>query len=759
MLNKFARTPLSIAILLAAPIAAPEAFAVLEEVKVTAQKREESLQDTPIAMSASNAADIVAKALITARDIFVDSPNVQSPAYPFSSNNLALFIRGIGNADSIVLTKDNTVGLYFDGVYAARTTGLLSDLIALERVEILRGPQGTLYGRNTTAGAVNFISAKPTGELGADVSVSAGDYNYLRGTGHLDLPDMGGFKAKLSAAFSERDGWVENEGPNEVPGYKYNDYYEQESDGYRLALRFDGIDNLLVDYSYDYSEVDYTTPYFQYSGAAGGLSVAFMPITNSFTDRLENTRSPVGGAKTAYYLPASQTEVEGHNLTVTYDINDNMTLKSITGIREFEDDVSQNFSESFGGAGSLSTHTITDHEQFSQEIQLIGTHDRITYVGGLYYFEEEGTQAEQQFVDRALAEEVGIQVLDLITNMPCGTGLGALPACTDFTAIFPAFLGEYTAETDIESWAAFGQVTYTVIDDLDLTLGLRYTDDDREAVRTNDGFFINAFPPGVSASQDEQLDYTLVADYNINDDMSSYFKIATGFRSGGSSRNGSDFNKSFGKEELISYELGFKSEFSDRVRLNTAVFFMQIDDIILDYLPDPVNSPSNVEVFNSGEADVWGLEIDLQAAITDNFLVGLGYAYLDYDFEDTIFPDGSDNTDTTELVWAPEHALSLSTDYHVPMDCGELRFHFDYAWQDDQFALANTDSGEVVVGDYGLLNGRISMAEVEMAGGSWEFAIWGRNLTDEDSANYKIGATAQTFLAPRMYGGEVRFSF
>jgi iron complex outermembrane receptor protein len=339
----FTRKNLPLAVLLASGLVANNAMAQLEEVIVTAQKRAQSLQDTPIAISAFNAESIESMRLIDAKDVGLASPYVQMPAYPNASNNLALFIRGIGNADSIVITKDPTVGLYYDGVYAARSTGLLADLSELERVEILRGPQGTLYSRNTMAGAINFINAKPTGEFGFKQSLGAGDYGYWRSVSHLNLPEVSGFKTKLTAAFSDRDGWVENEGPNEVPGYDYNDYYKQENEGYRGAIRYDGIEKLLADYSYDYSDITSTAPYFQYGGPAGGTTLAGAPITSSFTDRLKNTRSPTGGGQTAYYLPDSKTKVKGHNLTVSYELSDNLTFKSITGYREFDDDISQNF--------------------------------------------------------------------------------------------------------------------------------------------------------------------------------------------------------------------------------------------------------------------------------------------------------------------------------------------------------------------------------------------------------------------------------
>jgi iron complex outermembrane receptor protein len=197
----------------------------------------------------------------------------------------------------------------------------------------------------------------------------------------------------------------------------------------------------------------------------------------------------------------------------------------------------------------------------------------------------------------------------------------------------------------------------------------------------------------------------------------------------------------------------------DRVRLNAAAFYMEVDDIILDYLPDPVNNPQFVEVFNSGNADIYGVELDLQAAISDRFLFSFNYAYLDSEINDAVFPDGSDRSDTTELVWAPEHAFAVSTDYSLPVSVGELLFHLDYSWQGSQLALANTEFGRVEVGSYGLLNGRIALADVNMLGADWEFVLWGKNLADRDNANYLIGTTASTYLQPRTYGAELILEF
>ncbi len=767
----FKRKKLPLAIMLSVATTASATAAMLEEVVVTAQKRQQSMQDIPIAMSAFNADNIESMGLGSAKDIGLATPSLQMPTYPTSSNNLALFIRGIGNADSVALTKDNTVGVYYDGIYAGRNSGLLADLADLERVEVLRGPQGTLYGRNTTSGAINFINAKPTGELGVKQALTVGDFGIFRSVTNVNLPDAGGFKAKLTAAFSDRDGWVENDGPNKVPSGEYEDYYSEDKEGYRLALRFDGVEGLVVDYAFDYSDMTTGAPYFQYAGDFGGADAAGNPITNSFVERLEETRTPTGGTRLAYYLPPTETEVKGHNLTISYELSDSLTIKSLSGYREFDDNSSTNFSQAFGDAGSLEINTATEHEQFSQELQLLGSYDRVTFVTGLYYLEEEGTQTERQFLDRNTVDSTAIFALDLTSTpapTPCsifgqgGNGAGGLaPACAaPFTATFPLFLGQYAMTSDVESIAAFGQATWTLNDALDVTAGLRYTEDERSTARTNDSWAYNSFSPGAVESDLDELDGSLVFDYRITDSISTYAKAATAFRSGGAGRNSLDYNQGFDKETLISYELGWKMELADRrLRLNGAIFQMQIDDIILDNLPDPVNSPQFVDVFNSGEAEINGLELDLLAAVTENFTIGFNYAFLDHEIKDAIFPDGSDRTANTELVWAPEHAYSFIADYGIPLSFGTLNLHLDYSWQDDQLALANTEFGRVEVSDYGLLNARISLGDIAISESNLRVALWSRNLADEDSVNYRIGTTSTTHLQPRTIGADVILEF
>ncbi len=762
---------LPLAIMLASGVLAPSAFAqsdapTLEEVVVTAQKREQSLQDTPISMAAYGREAIEAMGFNSAKDVGLASPSLQTPAFPTSGNNLAFFIRGVGNADSILLTKDNTVGVYYDGVYSGRHTGMLADLVDLERIEILRGPQGTLYGRNTTAGAINFISAKPTGELGLEQTFSAGNQGYIKSLTNLNLPDVAGLKSKVSLVYSERDGWVDNKGPNKIPGGHYKDFYEEENQGARIALRYDGIDSLVLDYSFDYSDMTTTPPYFQYGGPTGvGAGFDGSDLVASYGSRQETTKSPFTGQNSAYYLPDTDTTVAGHNFTLSFEINDNLEFKSITGYRDLDDDLSQNFANSFGGGVPFETHVETDWDQFTQEFQLVGSLDRFQYVAGLYYLDENGDSKEAQFLNRQLVDTTGIIAFD--SNGACISGnFGDPPPVCNVVDpfFFPVYLGEFKVSSDVESVSAYGQSTWTpniLQDRLDLTAGLRYTDDDREAKRTNDGLLWNSFPPGQNGEDLNHLDWLASIDYRWTDSVSTYFKVSTGFRSGGSSPRALDFSQTFDEETMVSYELGMKSELANgRVRLNAAFFRMDIDDTILDYLPDPVNAPSITQSVNAGDTEIYGAEVDVLAAVTDYLTVGVNYAWLDYDFTGVNFPDGTNHSNSTELVWAPEHAYSIVADYNVPVgEIGVLKMHFDYAWQDDQYSLANTDFIEAKVGDFGLLNGRIALDEVALAGGIWQLAVWAKNLTDENDVNYQIGTTAATFLQPRTYGMDVKFIY
>lgn len=718
--------------------------ATLEEVIVTAQKREESLQDVPIAVSAMDSEAIENFNISDAKDLGLVSPSLSTPSFPTSSNNLAFFIRGVGNADSNILTRDNSVGLYIDGVYMGRTTGLLADLVDLDRIEILRGPQGTLYGRNTTAGAVNFVSAKPTGEFSLKEEVSLGNYDYWRSRTILNLPEVNGFKTKLAVVASDRDGWVENSGPNEMPGVDYEDYYQSSQMGARLQIAWDVSDQLTVDYAYDYTDMETTPPYYQY----GADVIPGTNLAKSYSKRLEQTKSPITGDDFAFPQTLSDTIAEGHSLTITYDINDQLTFKSITGNRYFNSDQDANFGQVFLDfstptffALDYTTHVLVENDQFTQEFQLLGTTDQLHYVVGLFYLDEDGEYTENQ-----------TQTLD---------PLGA-----------PFFIdqGIFKVDSEVESVAVYGQATWSATSQLDLTLGLRYTEDKRSAERVilSDAYTIPAIPypnpfnTGKNSDDLENLDYSLTLDYAWTDNISTYAKFATGFRSGGASPRGTDFSVSFGEETLETWELGLKSQLLDnRARLNMAVFRSNYDDVIIDFTD--AGNPGKVTGLNAGEAQIDGFEFELLVMPIANLQLGVNYTYLNAEITKVKTPPpGLSLTpgNNFEFQWAPENAYSISADYYFdPLSVGDLSVHLDYAWQGEQFASANTDAGKVITDDFGQANARISLDRIPLCNDSLKVALWVKNLTDSEEMNYNLVGLGYAYQEPRRYGVDVSYTF
>jgi iron complex outermembrane receptor protein len=430
MVGKMKGKKLPIAALIAAAIGAQGALAqgALEEVVVTATKRTESLQDTPIAVTAYSAEALENLGVASLADLSIQAPSLQSYDFPTSTTNIAVFIRGFGNTDSQTLTIDNPVGIYLDNVYVARTSSATLDILDLERVEILRGPQGTLFGRNASAGSINFITQKPGDELAGRILVGGGNFGLARASGYIDVPLGDQFSFKFSGSIKEEDGWVENKGPNDLGGQPGNDFYAQESQGYRIAARWKASDTFTADYAYDWAKVDATAPYYQ----------------SQTDDRQEETTHLfLGNTPYQYVLPDSENKHYGHNLTMAWDVSDSITLKSITGYREMEETSVQNWSDTLFFATDIDWET----QAFSQELQLLGNafDGKLQYIAGLYYFEEEGSKAETQYTNGAFLPD--FVIMDALA-LPLSE-VGLFSGGTN--------MGGTLIETDLKSQAAFAQ--------------------------------------------------------------------------------------------------------------------------------------------------------------------------------------------------------------------------------------------------------------------------------------------------------------
>ena len=439
----FAAILMAPAALGAPPAAAQdERISALEEVIVTARKREESLQDAPLAVTALSADILEARGLNSLADLGAGAvPTLKAQPYPNAPSTLIIGMRGTGAADAGQVTTEIPVGIYIDGVYLGRSQGLATDLLDLERVEILRGPQGSLYGRNSVGGAVNFVSRKPSGEFGFQQTLSWGDkWGERRSVTHVDIPAIGGVSARLSLLDAKDDGWVDNT-RTEANNFNYG-YEDQE--GVRLALRWQ-IGNTIFDYSYDDSEIENTQSFFQSTAADGGNGFGITPEgIRQLNIAAENVRSaPLtpgsvdsvdlgileqivqdiqtegnGGADSplvqrwlvptddrlsqtpvARYVRPTVVEAKGHNLTIEAEVSENFSIKYIGSYRELSQHTFNAYGGPLtGGAGLTNAPVggIIDQDQTTHELQFLGEalEGRLKYVAGLYYFREDVFEAQ-----------------------------------------------------------------------------------------------------------------------------------------------------------------------------------------------------------------------------------------------------------------------------------------------------------------------------------------------------------------------------
>lgn len=709
--------PLTVASYAAAqtpPAPEPEPAVGLEEIVVTAQKREESLQDTPISVVAFTSQDLENRGIGSVVDLRSSVPNLQLTPHPNSATTVRLFIRGVGNNDDQI-TMDPSVAVYLDGVYVARNQGLAMEVADIERIEVLRGPQGTLYGRNATGGAINFITLAPElGKFGFKQNFTVGNQALFTSRTQANLPLGEEAAVQLSYLKTMKDGFVDNLGTG------VSRFGDQDRDAYRAALLWQPADALDVRYSYDRSEIGDTPAFI--------AAVPFYPAT---------APRPEAGSPSVNNLRRNDVVAQGHNLTASWQVTDALTLKSITGYRELDNETYQDYhSGVLGPVPIFITSWDSTQDQFSQELQAIGSalDERFMYVAGLYYLDESADSFDS-------------------TNVP------GRRVRTDRTITI-----------DNSAYALYAQGTYTpaALDGrLHVTAGARWSQDDREATLQN------TVVPGVGApivgplgSGDNSFDNvspSLIVGFDVQPELNVYAKAVKGYKTGGFNVRASSiarFEAGFDEENLMSYELGMKSQWWDnRVRLNTAVFYADYDDIQVNVQSDPTN-PAVTDVFNAGKAEISGVELDLDARLTSSLGVTLSYAYLDADYSEIINAAGVDVSWQYHFVEAPRNSVNTRLQYDFPeLSFGQFSALVDYAWQGDKYSASN--DSRYVVGSYGLLNARLNLTGIEFAAGELRAALWGRNLTDEEYyvAHFNAGVPSAIFGEPRSYGIDLIYQY
>lgn len=678
--------------------ASNEGYRALEEVVVTAQKREQSLQDTPIAITTLSGESLEKLGVTDLTDLRGLSPSLSIAPFAGDRASPIVFVRGMGTI-TVQTTQDSAVGLYVDGVPLGRATGLATEIAEIERVEVLRGPQGTLYGKNATAGAVNFVTRKPHDEFSFKTALGFGNYSAFSSRTVVNAPISDNLFIKAAYMKSQRDGWVRNHANLADQA----DYYEEDNKAGQFALRYLPSDTLTIDYSYDQSSMEYGNSYYQ--------------ITHGITvDRADGVAQDFG-------LEPSKSEISGHTLTIEKNLTDTLLLRSITSYRDVETDVYQNY------IGAFYQNSVVDQFQYSQEFQLVGDYsDSIQYVAGVFYYLEE-------------SEERGISYF------------GFTPYVDDWYVEGKA---ESIAAFGQVTW------TPDILDKrMDITLGARYTKDSREADKWFLGDLFTgplANPIELSGDRsDSKFNPSVTVNYTFSDALNGYAKIATGYRAGGFNTRSTvaGFAAGFAPEEVISYEAGIKSQFNNnRTRLNAAVYYNDYEDLqVSQFRPGIVFT----DILNAGKAVTQGVELELSSLITDRLAVDLFYSYIDAEFKEYV-DSGVDHASEYSVPYAPKDTARLGLEYEVgDFGHGTYTVSVDYQYQSKTFSgprpMDYNDS-------YGILNGRISLSDIPFGNkGTLRVGLWAKNILDKEYTvlTSNLGSIASVYGTPRTYGLDIIF--
>ncbi len=765
----------------------------LDEVMVTARRVEESLQDTPVSVSAFSRNDIEMLGVSEAGDIARYTPNLEMRKQSGSDDNFAIALRGLYSAEPS-LAVEPTVGVYVDGVYLARVAGMAFDIVDMERIEVLRGPQGTLFGRNTIGGAINVVTQKPRGEFALRQQVTQHNRGSRLQT-TIDTPRLGDFSAKLSYLRTNRNGEYKSLHTGAEVG-------SAQADAARLALRWEPTDTFSADYSFDWSRRDSSAQNNQLTHvrdlhanpASPYYGGAFFDTLAQLASRGRQSALPVLSTASN----ESYSDIDSHALTLEWDASPALTIKSITSYREWDrrgnpdwgyapapadgslcPQASYNFLTGSCAqpvaAGELvpifQARGRSGQRQFTQEFQFIGSlfDDQLRYTTGFYYFEEKGREASNQTLVVPAALSVA------------GTPLEAINQGNSIVVQQP-FLNY---RTDNQSWAIYGDFTYTVTPRLDLTLGLRYTVDRKETTLTNN---LRDTPQSPAASatlqtvkDDEDwsnFNPSLTLNFAWTDDITVYGKVATGYRSGGyniRANNVESFRQPFDEEHLVSYEFGWKTDLLDRsLRFNGAAFHMVYDDRQVAQF-DAGSGGASTNIVNAGKSTVTGFEVEAIWLPTAGLRLMASYGYQDTDFKKFItsaqdpvtgLPLGQ-NVDISNLAKgsAPRQSASGIVEYAFePMHWGALTLRLDATYTDEMAfhpQLNRYDSAP----SFTLINARASLAEIPLGEyGHLELALWGRNITNRKYREFgidfgQLGFASNAFGPLATYGLDIVYTF
>ena len=786
--SAFSRSTLFTAVLAvsAGPVSAQM---ILEEVVVTAQKREATLSDTPIAITALTSDQLQALGIYSQQDIANFTPSMSYQETAGGGEGNRIYLRGIGRETSTTGTEPG-VGVYDNGFYTNEAGVLTGSVDRIERIEILRGPQGTLFGRNTTGGAINVISKRPGEEYEHAVRGRAGNY----GLTNIELTSAGPITDKVGYLVHysqlDRDSFFDNKSGSDPRGID-TDYIEGQLDvdftntiNWNLRYTSASFENETL-------ELAKLDGYRNEPGAPSKLGeLVINPELFSPLEQAPDQKDPFN-LSSDFKGKVKLDDQNNFQSTLNVDF-DAFTVRMLNGYQEYTWFGQKDYDGTAGPASYI--ESIGQDENSTQhEVQLISNGDgAIDWVVGFFYYNNE---LDQPYT---LSDANNPYLINNISGVSNPDGI----------------FYYQTGELDSTSTAVYGQVEWQVSDQLTLSAGARYSEDEKKGFEAQQIFYdsvldfggpeAEALLPFIIASGDpyasvpfdlfprlgvnlvdaqdkhkeewDAVNWRLNASYTFGDDSMAYATISTGYKPGGFRLGGLQDDPTTAKnesvvdnEELTAFELGYKGMLFESLTLSSAIFYYDYSDIQVELaILDPTSGIATSRLANASSADVYGFELESTWAATERLTLLANYSYLDSEYtDDFLVSDNKSNeirnVKGNELNRTPNNKFALAAYYYQPIGSGNLVFTANYSYVDEQFVTVFNDDIETI-DSYEQVNARISW---QPGSGGYEVAAFGQNLTDEESfANdYAVSELADGVrrsgrsIDPRTYGLEVAFFF
>ena len=746
--------------------ATPPTVTEVQALVVTAQKRSENIQDVPISIQAFGAQDIQALGIKSSVDLGAVTPNVDIALVAGPGNQPIITIRGIGLNDYDT-NNAGPNGIYVDEVYLSSPASQSFATFDLDRIEVLKGPQGTLYGRNTSGGAINFVTAKPTDTYTGDLHAEYSSFNTFNLEAGVGGPIAPGLDGRVAFVENHSSGFFHND----LTGHSENG---TQNYGVRAMLLWKPAEALKVLLNVHGGQVDNRVTEYRHIGdLVPGTQNSPSPTVCTVTQAYDGGCVDLFGYGTPsdfYHGAFNRNEHLKVNSLGGYLRGDYaagpVTLTSISAF-EHNDKIHPEDSDASPNR-LLEINFGVRSNTFTQEVRAAHSGDKLNWVVGFYYLHENLKQNQPIF---------------LFLDFDKFGGFGVPPGPGNGDGI--AFRAFDRSEQITDAYAGFGQADYAVTRRLKLTLGGRYTTESRAfhydgSVQYQSGGMDNFGPIQQLALTDEQLsnsafNYRAALDYKLTDDILVYGSIATGYKSG-------DFNGSFlslvpaeialqlkpvKPEHVTAYEVGFKSSlFDHRLLFDAAGFYNQYNDLQVFVLVPPVPGGSGFPVNvldNAKKAHTEGVEAQVEAKPFANFTVSAQFGYLETRLDDYITAQLIAQPDFTgkQLPVSPHFSMAGLADYKIPFGSGALDLQFTWTYKSHQFFDISNDPYTTQSG-YWLENARVAY---QFAGSGLEVAAWVRNLSDqkyfldEFDLTSPFGFIQGIVGTPRSFGGEINYRF